>query len=105
VLLAKNGLKIKKIWRGSEPEPCVECEWVVVAFSVYISKPLSNNWTCIILDTVKLLYQNSFASWGVKREVEVSWGSYPKVPWPCVKFYEIDHVSYIVRLQFSLSTS
>jgi hypothetical protein len=26
VLLAKNGLKIKKIWRGSEPEPCVECE-------------------------------------------------------------------------------
>jgi hypothetical protein len=26
VLLAKNGLKVKKIWRGSEPEACVECE-------------------------------------------------------------------------------
>lgn len=25
-LLAKNGLRIKKIWRGSEPEACVECE-------------------------------------------------------------------------------
>ncbi|CZR61327.1 uncharacterized protein PAC_11223 [Phialocephala subalpina] len=25
-LLAKSGLKIKKIWRGSEPEACVECE-------------------------------------------------------------------------------
>jgi hypothetical protein len=25
-VLAKNGLKIKKIWRGSEPEACVECE-------------------------------------------------------------------------------
>jgi hypothetical protein len=27
-LLAKNGLKIKKIWRGSEPEACVECELI-----------------------------------------------------------------------------
>lgn len=26
VLLARNGLRIKKIWRGSEPEACVECE-------------------------------------------------------------------------------
>lgn len=25
-LLARNGLRIKKIWRGSEPEACVECE-------------------------------------------------------------------------------
>lgn len=25
-LLAKSGLKIKKVWRGSEPEACVECE-------------------------------------------------------------------------------
>lgn len=25
-LLAKSGLRIKKIWRGSEPEACVECE-------------------------------------------------------------------------------
>lgn len=25
-LLAKNGLRIKKIWRGTEPEACVECE-------------------------------------------------------------------------------
>lgn len=25
-LLAANGLKIKKIWRGTEPEACVECE-------------------------------------------------------------------------------
>lgn len=25
-LLAKNGLKIKKIWIESEPETCVECE-------------------------------------------------------------------------------
>lgn len=25
-LLATEGLKIKKIWRGSEPEACVECE-------------------------------------------------------------------------------
>lgn len=25
-LLAQSGLKIKKIWRGSEPEACVECE-------------------------------------------------------------------------------
>lgn len=25
-LLAANGLRIKKIWRGTEPEACVECE-------------------------------------------------------------------------------
>ena len=25
-LLGKNGLKVKKIWRGSEPKACVECE-------------------------------------------------------------------------------
>lgn len=25
-LLAKNGLSIKKIWRGTEPEACIECE-------------------------------------------------------------------------------
>lgn len=25
-LLARSGLGIKKIWRGSEPEACVECE-------------------------------------------------------------------------------
>lgn len=26
MLLAKNGLRIKKVWRGCEPEACVECE-------------------------------------------------------------------------------
>lgn len=26
VLLAKSGLIIKKIWRGSEPEACIECQ-------------------------------------------------------------------------------
>jgi len=26
VLLRKSGVKIKKIWRGSEPEACLECE-------------------------------------------------------------------------------
>lgn len=27
-LVARSGLGIKKIWRGTEPEACVECTWV-----------------------------------------------------------------------------
>ncbi|KKY31917.1 putative o-methyltransferase b [Diaporthe ampelina] len=26
-LLARNGLDIKRIWRGTEPEACIECTW------------------------------------------------------------------------------
>lgn len=28
MLLAKSGLKIRKIWRGSEPEACMECQLI-----------------------------------------------------------------------------
>lgn len=27
-LLARSGLNIKRIWRGTEPEACVECKWI-----------------------------------------------------------------------------
>lgn len=33
-LLTKNGLGIKKIWRGTEPEACVECELLDTMHSV-----------------------------------------------------------------------